>query len=216
LLRALIEEGGLERRRRTWALTRTPARQVPAALEGLLLARIDHLPEAERRLAQVAAVIGRTFPAEVLRQVAESQNLDREISTLLRAQVITELRRYPELVYSFKHGLLQECALSTLTATRRGELYATVAAVFERRYADARDDHLDVLASYYARSDNRSKALEYLERAGTRAASLSATEQAHTLLERALKVARETGDTAAEERISTALTQLARVPGSDG
>src|SRR5207248_4919059 len=84
LLRALIEEGGLERRRRTWSLTRTPARQVPAALEGLLLARIDQLPEAERRLAQVAAVIGRAFPAEVLARVSASRNLDCEISTLLR------------------------------------------------------------------------------------------------------------------------------------
>ena len=73
LLRTLIEDGGLERRRRTWALTRTPGRFLPVALEGLLLARIDQLPESARRLVQVAAVVGRSFPARVLERVAEPE-----------------------------------------------------------------------------------------------------------------------------------------------
>jgi predicted ATPase len=209
LLRALIDEGGLERRRRTWALTRTPARQLPAALEGLLLARIDQLPGGARRLAQMAAVVGRSFPARVLAQVAQNDAIEPEISTLLRAQVITELRRFPELVYAFKHGLLQQCALSTLTPARRDELYGAVAAVFEELYSGARDEYLDVLASYYARSSNRAKALEYLELAGRRAASLNATAEAATLLKRARKVAAELGDAPAERRLTDELEQLA-------
>jgi class 3 adenylate cyclase len=211
LLRALIDEGGLERRRRTWALTRTPARQLPAALEGLLLARIDQLPGGARRLAQMAAVVGRSFPARVLAQVAQSDAIEPEISTLLRAQVITELRRFPELVYGFKHGLVQQCALSTLTPTRRDELYGAVAAVFEELYSGARDEYLDVLASYYARSSNRAKALEYLELAGRRAGSLNATAEAATLLRRARKVAAELGDAPAERRLTDELEQLATV-----
>ena len=208
LLRTLIEDGGLERRRRTWALTRTPGRFLPVALEGLLLARIDQLPESARRLVQVAAVVGRSFPARVLERVAEP-DLEAGISVLLRAQVITELRRFPELVYAFKHGLLQECALSTLPPTRREELYGVVAAAFEDLYADVRDEYLDVLASYYARSGNRGKALSYLELAGRRAASLNADAEAGTLLRRALKVADEIGAKPAEERIRAELDRLA-------
>ena len=208
LLRTLIEDGGLERRRRTWALTRTPGRFLPVALEGLLLARIDQLPEPARRLVQVAAVIGRSFPARVLQRVAEPE-LEQGISVLLRAQVITELRRFPELVYAFKHGLLQECALSTLPPARREELYGVVAAAFEDLYADVRDEYLDVLASYYARSGNRVKALSYLELAGRRAASLNADAEAGTLLRRALKVAGEIGARPAEERIRAELDRLA-------
>ena len=208
LLRSLIEEGGLERRRRTWALTRTPARNVPPALEGLLMARIDHLPEQARRLAQIAAVIGRFFPARVLERVARTDHFEQDISTLLRAQVITEERRYPELVFAFKHGLLKECALSTLTPVRSQELYGAVAAVFEEFYAEAREEYLDVLASYYARSNNRMKALEYLELAGSRAASLNANAEAAALLRRALKVATEVGDAPAEQRLIQELGRL--------
>ena len=209
LLRTLIEEGGLERRHRTWALTRTPARLVPAALEGLLLARIDQLPEQTRRLAQVAAVIGRSFPARVLERIVDGNQLEPEISLLLRAQMIVEVRRSPELVFAFKHGLVQECALSTLTPARREELYGAVAAIFEELYADARDEYLDVLASYYARSGNRAKALHYLELAGRRAVSLNANAAAGTLLNRALRVADEQGDDCAKQRLRDELDRLA-------
>jgi class 3 adenylate cyclase len=208
LLRSLIEGGVLERRRHTWALTVTPAAILPPALEGLLIARIDGLPDETGRLAQVAAVIGRVFPARVLERVAGSEECERGVSVLLRAQYIRELRRYPELVYTFKHGLLQEAALSTLTPARRQELYGRVAAVFEELYASSRDEYLEVLAYYYAQSRNLAKALEYLEQAGSRAASLNANAQALELWTKASKVAAKLKDTAAERRITEQLARL--------
>jgi class 3 adenylate cyclase len=208
LLRSLIEGGGLERQRRTWALTVSPAALVPPALEGLLMSRIDNLPEGSRRLAQIAAVVGRTFPARVLERVYGTEEFDKDLSVLLRAHFVRELRRYPELVYTFKHGLLQEAALSTLTPTRRKELYGKVAAVFEELYARSEDEHLEVLASYYARSTNESKALEYLEKAGARAASLNANTQAVELWNRARKVAAKLEDSAAESRLHEHLNRL--------
>lgn len=207
LLRSLIEGGMLERRHRTWGLTRGPTMIVPPALEGLLMARIDHLPEEARRLAQIAAVVGRTFSAAVLERVYGSEECERGLSVLLRAQFVRELSRYPQLVYSFKHGLLQEAALSTLTSARRRELYGTVAAVFEELHAASRDEHLELLAYYYARSQNLPKALEFLELAGARAASLNAMPQAHDLWERARKVAEQLHDPAAEQRIAELLDQ---------
>jgi class 3 adenylate cyclase len=208
LLRSLIEEGGLERRQRTWALTVTPASMLPPALEGLLMARIDHLPEPARRLLQIAAVVGRTFPAAVLERVSDSETFERDLSLLLRAQFVRELSRYPQLVYVFKHGLLQETALSTLTPARLQELYGRVAAVFEELYANARDEYLEVLASYYYRSRDLKKALEYLERAGARAASLDAGDQAVSLWTRAQQVAAKLEDEGASKRIAERLSAL--------
>lgn len=208
LLRSLIEGGGLERRQRTWALTVVPGRALPPALEGLLMARMDHLPEEARRLAQVAAVVGRTFPALVLERVSGSAEFESALSMLLRSQFIRELHRYPQLVYTFKHGLLHEAALSTLTPARRQELYGRVAAVFEEIYAASRDEYLEMLAYYYARSRDFAKAREYLELAGEKAASVNATAQALELLRRARKLAVQLGDGAAEQRIAKRLEQL--------
>jgi class 3 adenylate cyclase len=211
LLRSLIEGGELERLHRTWALTSVPGKSLPPALEGLLMARFDRLPERARRLAQIAAVVGRTFPADVLAPLA-GKDLDDALSLLLRAQFIRELHRYPKLVYSFKHGLLQEAVLSTLTSARRQELYGRVAAVYEEIYADSREEHLELLAYYYARSRNLPKACEYLELAGLRAASLNAPRQAAELWARALKIAATLDDAAAEQRIAARAAELEPAP----
>ena len=208
LLRSLIEGGGLERRRRSWALTVTPAAILPPALESLLVARIDHLPEGPRQLVQIAAVVGRSFSARVLELVSGKENFERDLGILVRTQFIRELRRYPELEYTFKHGLLQEAALSTLTPARRQDLYGRVAAVVEELYAGSRDDYLEVLAHYYGRSKNLPKTLEYLERAGERVAALNGSSQAVELWGRARKVAARLKDREAEERIAARLERL--------
>jgi class 3 adenylate cyclase len=207
LLRSLIEGGELERLHRTWALT-SVGTSLPSALEGLLLARFDHLPEGARRLAQIAAVVGRTFPAQVLERLGGGNEFGEALSTLLRTQFIRELHRYPQLVYTFKHGLLQEAVLSTLTPARRQELYGRVAAVFEQLYAASRDEYFEMLAYYYARSRNLAKACEYLELAGVRAASLNATPQARELWSRARKVAAKLDDPSVDRRIAERLEQL--------
>lgn len=204
LLRALVDGGGLERHR-TWTLTVKAANLLPPALENLLVARIDRLPEEARRLAQVAAVIGRTFPVRVLERVADRDDVEADLAVLFRADVVRELRRYPELECSFRHGLIQEAALSTMTAARLQELHGRVAAAIEELFAASLDDYLELIAHHYARSQNFPKALDYLERAGEKAAALDAGAQATVLWKRALKVAARMGDEAAERRVERRL-----------
>jgi class 3 adenylate cyclase len=163
LARALLE-GELQPRGRTWTLTLRAAESLPPALENLLVARIDRLPDEARALVQVAAAIGRRFPVRVLSEVA-GEDVDEALSTLFRAEVVREVRRYPDFECAFTHGLLQEAALSTLPAARKRELYARVAAAFEVVFAGSLDDHLERLAHYHAQSGNRPRALEYLVRA---------------------------------------------------
>jgi predicted ATPase len=167
-----------------------------------MVSQIDRLAPEERRLAQTAAIVGRRFPGRVLEHLAERADLSGELTELLRAGVIREARRYPEPEYAFRHGLLREAALSTLPPPRRRELYRAVAVAFEMLYASSLDDQLEVLAHYYARSDDLPKALEYLERAAVRALALDAPAEAVELWQRALEIARRLGGEAdAEARI---------------
>ena len=46
---------------------------IPDNLQGLLLARIDRLPEEVKHTLRVAAVIGRQFPLKVLKRVLEEE-----------------------------------------------------------------------------------------------------------------------------------------------
>jgi len=102
---------------------------------------------------------------------------------------VREARRYPEFVCTFKHRLIQEAALSTLTAARRRELYVRIAHAYEELYADALEDHLERLAHYNAQAEKTDAARDYLVRAANKAAEAGAVERADDLRKRALAVA---------------------------
>lgn len=184
LLRSIVEGAGLDRRR-TWTVSVGSAVVLPPALENLLVARFDRVSVDARHLAQAAAVIGRSFRVRVLERVVG--NVDA-LPELLRSEIVRETQRYPELECAFRHRLLQEAALSTLTSARRRELSGLVAAAFEELYASSLDEHLERLAHYYAQSDRSDAARLYLERAAARAEALGAPDQVERLLERARRL----------------------------
>lgn len=214
LVRALLQSGGGDRRR-TWTITPGAAADLPPALEALLVARIDRLDPGPRRLAQVAAVVGREFPVSVATSVAESADPVGDVAALLRAEVVRELRRFPELECTFRHGLLQEAAISTLTPTALREMYGRVGHAMEDRFADQLDDRLEQLAFYFYRSEEPDIALGYLERAAARAAGLEAFERATSLWTRARRLAGRLEDDDAAKRADERLAELAsRATGS--
>ena len=68
----LIGRGVIERRGDRWmATSEVGSVEIPDTLHGLLLARIDQLPDAAKRSLRVAAVIGRQFPVRVLERVLD-------------------------------------------------------------------------------------------------------------------------------------------------
>jgi class 3 adenylate cyclase len=70
VVRMLIEHGAIVQEDTRWVATADVASiEIPETLHGLLLARIDQLPDDAKRSLRVAAVIGRQFPVRVLERV---------------------------------------------------------------------------------------------------------------------------------------------------
>jgi class 3 adenylate cyclase len=70
VVRMLIERGVIVRRGDRWQATADIEDiEIPTTLHGLLLGRIDQLPDAAKRSLRVASVIGRQFPVRVLERV---------------------------------------------------------------------------------------------------------------------------------------------------
>jgi predicted ATPase len=107
----------------------------------------------------------------------------------------------PDPTYEFRHGLIQEAVLSTLTDARRAELHLAAARAYETPADTEIEAHLEELGHHYARANDLEKALAYLERGAERAEGLGATDEAGRLWLRALRAANKLGDEAAAERI---------------
>ena len=70
VVRMLIDRGAIVPQGDRWVATGgIGAVEIPESLHGLLLARIDQLPESAKRSLRIAAVIGRQFPVRVLERV---------------------------------------------------------------------------------------------------------------------------------------------------
>ena len=122
------------------------------------------------------------------------------------------MRRYPELVCEFRHGLLHEAALSTLTQARHRELASLVGAALEEQLGDRAADDAERIAQYYVRSNRLDKAVSYLEQAAD--AWGPGDDHAAELLDAARRAAARAGDAEAEARIAARIA--ARSGARDG
>jgi predicted ATPase len=76
VIRMLIGRGAIVRSGNRWIADESiNSVEIPDTLHGLLLARIDQLPDGAKRSLRVASVIGRQFPVRVLQEVLASAGL---------------------------------------------------------------------------------------------------------------------------------------------
>ncbi len=160
---------------------------VPATVQELLQARLDDLNPGAKRVAQRAAVIGRFFSTRVLAELTPEEPLEAALAELEREGFISPRAAAPELVYGFRHALMQETAYQVQLMAQRRVVHGKVGEAIEALYAGRLDEFVDILALHYDRSDNDSKALQWLVRAGDRAKSLFANDEAVSLYHSALR-----------------------------
>jgi tetratricopeptide (TPR) repeat protein len=91
-----------------------------------------------------------------------------------------------EMEYTFKHALTQEVAYHSVLSERRQLLHEGAAQAIEALGPARVEGQLMEVAHHYSRSANVPKAVEYLDRAGHRAAQQAAYSEAVGYLARAL------------------------------
>ena len=166
---------------------------VPASIHGLVLSRLDRLPEDNKLTLKVASVIGRVFELELLAMAHPSQpdleGLETQFQVLQKRDFARIETQKPRLVYVFKHNITQEVVYQTLLESQRQDLHVAVAEAIEAR---APDD-VERLAHHYSQGDTasspvRAKAIHYIDAAGWRARKEHANETALAYFDRALQL----------------------------
>jgi class 3 adenylate cyclase/tetratricopeptide (TPR) repeat protein len=190
-VRTLIETKTLDGPRGRYRLTRpVQVIQVPATVQVMLAARIDRLSSEDKRLLQVASVVGKDVPFALLQAIAElpDEALRGGLDHLQAAEFVYETGLYPDFEYSFKHALTHDVTYSGLLQERRRELHGRIVDAIETLHRDRLAEQIERLAHHALRGELREKAVHYLRQAGGKAAARSALQDARVWLEQALRV----------------------------
>jgi class 3 adenylate cyclase/tetratricopeptide (TPR) repeat protein len=151
---------------------------VPENVQATIAARLDALPENEKRLLQDAAVLGKVFWSGGL-----GKDVEPELHALERKAFIRRERRSAvagEAEYAFRHVLVREVAYGQIPRPARADKHVAAAQWVES--LGRPDDHAELLAHHYA------TALELARAVGN---------DTPTLAERARLALRHAGDRAA-------------------
>lgn len=172
------------------------ALRIPASVQSILASRIDRLPDAEKSVLQIAAVIGREFAPALVRHVMDLSTdiFDGLIDRLRDGEFVFETREGNEVRLSFKHALTQEVAINSQLRDKRRLTHMMVAQGIESLYATRLGEMASLRAwhwqqagealkaalaygeaAVHIRSGNRIQQLEYIRKALELTAPLAAS-----------------------------------------
>ncbi len=201
ILRTLIDEDVLiQNADGSWDLTTRPeAIHVPNTVQGVMMERLDRLEEPIRRVALAASVVGRTFPFDVLTHLAVEQEVDLHLrlAPLQQHDIIREAQRTPELIYVFKHSLMQEVCYNDLSARVRHLYHRKAAEYLELRQAVDPGEAaraIPLIAYHAFAGEDWPRARQYQLLAGQHAQQICAYHAAIDHFQKALAAAENASD----------------------
>jgi class 3 adenylate cyclase/predicted ATPase len=188
---------------------------IPPTLRQSLAARLDRLGTA-REVAQIGAVLGRSFSFTLLNNVASQTAVGVQGAPGLRGAGNEELYNTslrsaldrlrdagllfvegvpPEAVYRFKHALIQDAAYDSLLKSRRQALHRRAAEAL----IDAKGEP-EAIAHHFSKAGLDYLAIEWWGKAGDEALRRSAFKEAIAHLGKAIAMSDKAGREGSKER----------------
>lgn len=168
------------------------AEVLPVTVYEIVAARLDRLPVEEKRVLQVAAVMGRHFSAALVEQLLARDGIDvgARLDALRRAGVVSLSTSGAAHDYVFEQALTQEVAYQGLLLKQRRQLHAEIAEALESRYEGSLGEHSAILAYHFKNGERHQKALDHLLDAAAHADGVPSYGTAAHLYRQAWELAR--------------------------
>ena len=180
---------------------------IPESLQSLVAARLDGLPDSERRLAQHASVAGMTFWSSAAARLDDRPEPPDDLLESLAGRTVLHEHGGSavsgEREWEFKHVVIHDVAYGRLPKSRRVGLHVRFAD-WITELPDGTDEFVEILAYHLeqaclvAREVGRSevpppveRAVRALTEAGEKAERREGAREAHGFYSRALTLVRE-------------------------
>jgi class 3 adenylate cyclase len=174
-----------------WTAERGNVDTFPTTVRAIIAARLDALPDAERRFLLDASVVGEVFWRGALMHLADD---DRAVDELMEELEERDLiRREPssrvenDTEYAFKHLLIREVAYATVPKATRRDRHRSTAEYLEQVGAGG-GGSATILARHWREAGEPERALEHLLVAAEQAGRGWAKEEAVNLYTQALEL----------------------------
>ena len=153
IVRRLIDEGVLVQDGDRWrATSEAVSARVPDSIYALLAARVDSLHQRDRRVAQEAAVIGRTFWAAAVAHAIPDDGVADSLGILERKGLVA-VRPTSSLggqeEYAFRHALVRDVAYGSLPKARRARAHAEAGEWVATLAGERTDEFAELIAYHY-------------------------------------------------------------------
>lgn len=160
---------------------------LPPKVYGVLQHRLAQLSPPAQIIASLAAVIGRSFSYDVLREASQQgeDNLVDSLDELWRRRIVIERGE----TYDFSHDRLRDVAYAEISATRRRLLHRRVAESLVAIHSEDLSTIYGQLAAHYASAGMVQDAVSYYLQAGDQSQRLYARHEALSHYTRAAELA---------------------------
>lgn len=176
----LLESGVLKKSKDGYQLKGSlKSLSIPSTLQDSLMARLDRLGPA-KELAQIGSTIGREFSYPLIKAISKLDDglLSERLLQLVGAEMLFISGEIPNMMYTFKHALIQESAYASLLKKRRQEFHRRIVETLESDFPDVVENNPELIAHHCSEGGLLEKAIPFWRKAGEMAISKSAHQEA--------------------------------------
>jgi tetratricopeptide (TPR) repeat protein len=199
-LRMLSEHGSLIRKNGKWWLS-VEKLGMPSKVKEVIMRRIGALRPDQRRVLDVASVIGEKFNPDLIAGVLSKDRLEilEVLNGILKSK---SLLRVKDNLYVFDHAKSREVLYQEISSPLKRGYHEAVAEQIENASKSSKDIPFSDLAYHYIQAGNKEKSLKYSLASGQDALARFSNKEAINQFNYVLELVTEFEELTAERNIA--------------
>ncbi len=203
LVKMLIADGLIVKHETYWQVSAKDISkiQVPATVTGVLQARLEGLPQAERQIIEQASIAGMLFWDQLIHHMniygkthLTLQETEDGLDGLCAKEMIYKMDASQfsgTAEYAFRHAILRQVTYDSILKRPRQTYHLQAAGWLINQNEKSSWQHTAAIAEQFQLGADKNKAIRYLSQAGDEAVERFANKEAQEFLSRALSICHE-------------------------